>query len=232
MDASGDTAGRPIVVGIDGSISSEHALRWAAEVAASRQATLRIATVWSLPVAYWPLGAAAAYIDPAALAAEAGALVAHSMAELRDELGARAPKIEVVAVEGTPARELLQLAADASLLVLGTRGRGGFASLLLGSVTHACVHHSPIPVAVVGDDSPLEGAGDVVVGVDHSDGSKLALRWAVAEASRRGSRLVAVHGWQLPAGITSQGMSPPPVRDAELIADTDQMLTALVDEAL
>ncbi|MCU1455859.1 MAG: uspA3, partial [Acidimicrobiales bacterium] len=42
----------------------------------------------------------------------------------------------------------------------------------------------------------------------------------------------AVHGWQLPAGITSQGMSPPPVRDAELIADTDQMLTALVDEAL
>ena len=85
---------------------------------------------------------------------------------------------------------------------------------------------------MVSDDSPIEGGGDVVVGVDHSDGSKRALRWAVSEASRRGSRLVAVHGWQIPVGLPSQGMSPPPVFDDELIANAELMLSDLVDEAL
>ena len=81
-------------------------------------------------------------------------------------------------------------AEDAALLVVGARGRGGFASLLLGSVSQKVLHHATCPVAVIRagqEPSPRVGEGRIVVGVDGSRNADAALRWAIDEGRRRGA---------------------------------------------
>jgi nucleotide-binding universal stress UspA family protein len=92
--------------------------------------------------------------------------------------------------------ELVRAAAEARMLVVGHRGLGGFTGLLLGSVGVNASAHAPCPVAVVrGDPHP---GGQVVVGVDGSPESRLALTTAFGEAARRHARLLAVHAWAMP----------------------------------
>jgi nucleotide-binding universal stress UspA family protein len=95
---------------------------------------------------------------------------------------------------------LVEAAAGASMLVVGARGLGGFKSLLLGSVSQHCLHHARCPVAVVRGDGALHAPDRprVVVGVDGSEASAAAVRWAVDETQRRDADLVVVHAWQLP----------------------------------
>jgi nucleotide-binding universal stress UspA family protein len=99
-----------------------------------------------------------------------------------------------------PARALLAAAEQADLLVVGSRGLGGFRGLLLGSVSHQCLHHSPAPLAIVRAE-PTDAhtdAGRIVVGVDGSGPSRRALAWALAAARRRGAAVEAIHAWQAP----------------------------------
>jgi nucleotide-binding universal stress UspA family protein len=104
-------------------------------------------------------------------------------------------QVEKILVRDTASRALLDTAKGADLLVVGSRGRGGFSGLLLGSVSNQCVHHAPCPVAVVRETLDSSQRARIVVGVDGSDSGHEALTWAIAEAAARQHSLVAVAAW-------------------------------------
>lgn len=138
-----------IVVGVDGSVGARTALEFAAREAALRKARLRIVCAWEIPPAVYVGGFAPGLdqgtIDGFREGAEAVAREAVEAARLLQ------PGIEYEgeAVQGQPAEALLEEARDADLIVLGNRGHGGFASLLLGSVSHQVVQHALCPVTIV-----------------------------------------------------------------------------------
>jgi nucleotide-binding universal stress UspA family protein len=144
----GGTSGtKTVVVGVDGSDGSRRALHWAAAEAAARQDALELVHVWEAPEAYAPLGLGAYPLDPEPIHDAAKGLLEGLVAEARE----LAPGIEVRGelVEGPPAQGLLDAARTADLLVVGSRGLGGFKSLLLGSVSQRVVHHAPCPIVIV-----------------------------------------------------------------------------------
>jgi nucleotide-binding universal stress UspA family protein len=138
-----------IVVGIDGSAESKQALRWAAAEAKLRGAVLRVVHTW-----FFPYIAAGPGPDPV-LDAEVIENVRRTAEQLVDselaELGGETSGIDIerAVVEGAPAPALLEAAEGAALLVVGSRGRGGFTGLLLGSVSQQCAHHAPCPLVIV-----------------------------------------------------------------------------------
>jgi nucleotide-binding universal stress UspA family protein len=138
---------RKIVVGIDGSDGSRAALRWAHAEAELRRCPLEVVTAWQFPV-MTSLPAFGAVPPPDDLSGEAQASLE---AILRDEGVASTDGVPVTATvaEGSATAALLAAAADADLLVVGSRGHGGFTGLLLGSVSQQCTSHSPCPVVVV-----------------------------------------------------------------------------------
>jgi nucleotide-binding universal stress UspA family protein len=138
-----------IVVGIDGSSHSARALEWALNEAAIKHARLTVLTVHSVAVSGWSgnpilLPGDADDQEKARQAAEELTLKAAS------QLGEAQPaSVTVRAVIGFPAEELIKASGDADLLVVGSRGAGGFARLIVGSVSNQVVHHAHCPVAVV-----------------------------------------------------------------------------------
>jgi nucleotide-binding universal stress UspA family protein len=143
----GRTGRMPIVVGVDGSDGSRRALRWAADEAAARGDDLTLVYVWDRPQAYAPLGLGAYPIDAEPIQ-EAAQSVLDGFVEEARELAPDVP-VKGLLVEGPPAGALLDAARSADLLVVGSRGLGGFRSLLLGSVSHQVVQHAPCPVVIV-----------------------------------------------------------------------------------
>jgi nucleotide-binding universal stress UspA family protein len=134
-----------IVVGVDGSAYSLAALRWAIEEARLRGAKVRAVTAWSYPHVSTYHEAAHALKLP--LAEDAAAIFKHAVAEAAgDDPGV---EIETEVMESGPASALVEAAKDASLLVVGSRGLGGFRGLLLGSVSQQCAQHSPCPLVIV-----------------------------------------------------------------------------------
>jgi nucleotide-binding universal stress UspA family protein len=125
-----------------------------------------------------------------------------------------------------PAPGLLAAAGPADLLVVGARGHGGFRGLLLGSVSQQCLHHARGPIAVVRGAHP-EGGGHarVVVGVDGSEPSEAALRWAVADGAARKAVVQVVHAWDAPllygpvAGASGSDISAVESRARRLVDD-------------
>ena len=138
-----------IVVGVDGSAGSLHALRFAAEEARLRAARLHVVLAWEFPVslyagAAWPVPNGGTLGDFRSLAED----------RLREALDLAAPALEGLEVErslieGATVQVLLEAARDAALLVVGTRGHGGFVGLLLGSVSQQVAHHASCPVLIV-----------------------------------------------------------------------------------
>jgi nucleotide-binding universal stress UspA family protein len=136
-----------IVVGVDGSEHSLQALRWAADEARLRGSSLRVVGAFTTPLMSTGYEVAAPDPDDLRAAAEtmlSAAVDATSSAGLLDGLDVR-----VEALEGHPGERLIALSVDAELLVVGSRGHGGFIGLVLGSVTTYCVHHAECPVVVV-----------------------------------------------------------------------------------
>jgi nucleotide-binding universal stress UspA family protein len=192
------SAGKPIVVGVDGSESSTAAVAWAARTAAMRKTPLVLVSVVHVPAYYYSepylargygddlMNAGRAHLDSAAVLA----------AQAVDGL---APiDISTKLHEGQIADTLLQYSDDATMIVLGSRGLGEFTGALMGSVTVAVSSHSTAPVAVVRGRT-LDGRppteGPVVVGVDGSAVSEAAVAVAFEEAAARHATLVAVHVW-------------------------------------
>jgi nucleotide-binding universal stress UspA family protein len=136
-----------IVVGIDGSEHSRQVLGWAMREAALRQAPLTVLTVHEVAGNQWtgtPMVTAAdqPYEEKARAAAQ------ELVAEAAKGTGAPGSVI-VRAVSGMPARELIAASEDADLVVVGSRGGGGFAGLLMGSVSAQVAHHASCPVVVI-----------------------------------------------------------------------------------
>ncbi|MFP5071138.1 universal stress protein [Pseudonocardia nantongensis] len=137
-------SGLPVLLGVDGSPAGEAAIGPAFEWAARRAVPLRAVHAW-LDVTVAP--AAASLVDQEAWETEERALLAERLAGHPGEY----PEVEVqrVVVRDRPARALIDGSADAGLVVVGSRGRGGVAGLLLGSVGQAVLHHAHCPVLVV-----------------------------------------------------------------------------------
>lgn len=135
---------RPIVVGVDGGPDSLAALQWGAEYARAVNAPLIALTAYDLPTIYGPY-AMVGWESASEL--EAGA---RSMLEgaVQDTLGADSG-VQLVVRRGHPAESLVAESAEAGLVVMGSRGRGGFAGLLLGSVSQHVVAHAHCPVVVL-----------------------------------------------------------------------------------
>jgi nucleotide-binding universal stress UspA family protein len=190
----------PVVVGVDDSEGAARALRWAAAEALRTGAALRIVNAWQAPVATSYATISTPYLDPEPFAQGAKAIVRRAEEQISRELGEAAPPVAGATVQGPTATALLEAARDASLLVVGTRGRGGFASAVLGSVSTSCAHHTPAPLAIIGPDAPDPGSGDLVVGFDGSAGGRAALRWAVRDARTTGAKVRVVHGWTTAIG--------------------------------
>jgi nucleotide-binding universal stress UspA family protein len=134
-----------IVAGIDGSDGSLEALRWAAKEAGLRGADLLVVLAWQLPTAgpYLP----AVPLDVADWENGCREALRQAMNTVFGETWPAGVSAELR--EGPAARVLVDAGKDADLLVVGSRGHGGFVGALLGSVSSAVVHHAPCPVLVV-----------------------------------------------------------------------------------
>lgn len=218
-------AGR-IVVGVDGSAHARQALRFALAEAALRGARVEVVGSWAVP----PLAATGVGMIPAfdLLRSELGDSASEVLTrELADAADAAAGvEVEQRVAQGDAAAVLVEAAVGAELLVVGSRGRGGVTGTVLGSVSRACLHHAPCPVAVVHDAGPTERSR-IVVGVDGSPGASAALEWACAEARLRDVGVYAVCAYDEPWGIASLGMS-----SAAAVAELRTALAADAEGAL
>lgn len=138
-----------IVVGLDGSSNAHKALDWAMREAASRHAALTVLTVHEVMASAWTG-------TPVLLSGDADAVRQYrqaadeAVAKAASELGESQPaSVTVKAVNGFAAQELINASRDADLIVVGSRGAGGFASLLLGSISSQVVQHASCPVVTV-----------------------------------------------------------------------------------
>lgn len=135
-----------ILVGLDGSESAGAALEFAVEEAALRGAALKVVTAWELPTMEQPLKRSMPQTF-AGLQSQAEVIVAEAVERVK-ELDPDVP-CEGMALEGRPQTVLLDEAEGAVLAVVGRRGQGGLALLLMGSVSRHVVDHAPCPVVVV-----------------------------------------------------------------------------------
>lgn len=143
-----------IIVGIDGSSHSRKALEWAAREAGMRHVPLTVLTVHQAVAGY--LTPAVAYPGDAELTAKARDAAQKETDEVLDALGDDTPRpasVTVRSLNGLPAEEILGSAPDADMIVVGSRGAGGFKQLLMGSVSSQVTHHARCPVVVVPQDS-------------------------------------------------------------------------------
>jgi nucleotide-binding universal stress UspA family protein len=214
-----------IIVGVDGSEGAKHALAWAAHEGQLHGWPVTAVMAWGWLAEHRAVVGDG--FDPRFTEREA---VAALDAYVTDALGpSPAVTVERRTVEDLAPRALLEASSDAHLLVVGTRGLGGFRGLLLGSVSNQCLHYAACPTAVVGRDDEIgePAGGRVVVGIDGSEAAGRALTWAVEEARLRQASLEVVHAWQMPgaSGYPLTGVSV----DPSLFADAAR---ATLDSAM
>ncbi|PWI13494.1 hypothetical protein DI272_04615 [Streptomyces sp. Act143] len=215
----------PVIAAVDGSDDSRRALDWALDAARRRRAPLRVVHVrqyaaWTQPDVL-VAGPPAPDDDPV-------------LDEVRDRLAdvADRPVTEYLALEGAPSAVVPGLGSTAQLLVLGSRGRGGFAGLLLGSNGMAAARDAECPVVVVPrpgrevhDGAAAEPGPRVVVGLQVEAPDEATLAFAHTEAALRGARLqvVAAYQWPLLAWAVP-GELVPPVIDQDAVENETRTL--------
>ena len=189
-------AAKPIVAGTDGSEESLRAVDWAAREATLRGAPLRIVSAASLLPRMTPRAGSAEYDDVTdvlvkdrdralAAAAERAAKMAPGLLIDADQL------------TGAPAEAVTESGAGALMLVVGSRGRGAFTAMLLGSVSRYVANHASCPVVVVRDATTATHR-QVGIGIGDLDHCSDSLTFAFEEASLRKASLLAIHAWHAP----------------------------------
>lgn len=216
-----------LLAGIDGSPQSTAAARWAAGEAVRRGLGLRLvhAQTWLDDIHAGP-----------AQPTDVRALTLRMLSDAQQDIRRSHPGLEVLAEligtgdpAGDPADELAGAAGAAELLVLGSRGYGGFTGLLIGSVGLAVAARCEVPTVLVrntGTERPGPAGGEIVLGVDTRSPSDDVIDFAFQQASRHGAVLRAVHGWAPPPVWGYAGWVPPQAEadqfraiEAELLAD-------------
>ncbi|MDM4718218.1 universal stress protein [Micromonospora sp. WMMA1363] len=207
-------SGTEILVGYDGSPDAGRALDWALDEAGRSGRTVRLAYVFEwLTVAHWIGPGVAPGVWP-----DDGARQRVEELVRRAAADAARPGLTVTGVvyDGPPALVLQEQSARAGLVVLGTRGHGGFGGLLAGSTTVSVTAHAHCPVVVVRGNTAARGR-HIAVGVDASEQSLLALGFAFEQAAARKVPLHVVRAWHLPPG-----QRPPAGPDARAAARADR----------
>lgn len=141
-----------VLVGVDSSPASAQALRFAIEESRLRGVPLRVLHAWQLPflpTSQDPFLAGTLYETPAIDPGELRQLAQSQLDQIVSSVDAHGVELQPVLAEGGAAGALVEASAEAELLVVGSRGHGGFSGLLLGSVSHACAQHAHCPVVIV-----------------------------------------------------------------------------------
>ncbi|SOJ55671.1 Universal stress protein [Mycobacterium simulans] len=187
-----------VVVGVDGSPASNAAVSWAARDAAMRNIPLTVVHVVNTDVATWPPmpypGTWAVWQE------DEGRKVIAAAVKIAEEAAAPDHTLTINSeiVFSIPVPTMVEMSAEAELMVVGSSGHGAIARVLLGSVSSSVVRRANCPVAVIHDEDPLmphPQHAPVLVGIDGSPTSELATAVAFDEASRRGVELIALHAW-------------------------------------
>jgi len=184
-------ATRPVVVGVDGSEESLRAAEWAAMEARRHGSPLRIVSAPAMPPSMYAYDAA-----PQTVAKVLGSVPRRALGEAITRCGEVAPDLLIDAdlLTGPPALAVTGSGSGALMLVVGARGAGGFAAMLLGSVSRYAAMHASCPVVVVREETGAVHR-EVVVGIREPHDTSVMLPFAFEEAALRGATLVAVHAW-------------------------------------
>ncbi len=222
------TETRALVVGVDGSASSTAALDWAAGEAERRHLPLRVVHAFTIPVYGGDGGVEVLYssADIDAARAHHESLVAEQVEPAR--AGHPGLAVETRVHTGPATAVLLEEAQTADLVVLGSRGAGSLAALMLGSVAHAVSHRSPCPVVLVSGKAGHPDVRRIVVGTDGSSASAEAVDWAAREATLWDAELTVVHVWDHPyVGVRTGPSEPVELMEldaAKVLASSVEML--------
>jgi nucleotide-binding universal stress UspA family protein len=210
---------QPVIAAVDGSDDSLRALEWAVEAAQLREAPLRVIHVRQY----------AAWAPAEVLAADTGHDPVLDDVRAWMERRGETPETKYTGLVGLPSAVLPQQSATAQLLVLGSRGRGGFKSLLLGSSGLAAARDAECPVVVVprpgreaAAEAPIAAGPRVVVGLNVDSPDEVTLAFAFAEAALRGAALqvVAAYPWPVQTWATPVEFVQPVVDEEAIVAET------------
>nr|WP_308801069.1 universal stress protein [Streptomyces polyasparticus] len=216
---------RVLVVGVDGSEHSLQALDWAAEEAVRRGTELRIVhgSSWE-----WYEGHEPSFgISRGSVRAYADRIVAQAAERARRRTVSA--KVTTQVLPEDPAAALIRMSREAGAVVVGSRGHGELAGLLLGSVGLTVSAHAESPVIVVrgGEKNRTGGFRTVAVGIDEAEGAAPVLEFAFAAAAQRGAAVRAVHAWRCPAHDVADYP-----RSADVVEPHRQSAEALLDKTL
>ncbi|WP_353708499.1 universal stress protein [Cellulosimicrobium sp. ES-005] len=228
-----------VLVGVDGSAPSLHALDWAAAYALRVGWPLHIVCTYSLPsFTAASLDGGYAALDDSAI--QEGARAVLEEARARSE--AAGVRTTATVTTGDAAGVLVEMSREHSLVVVGTRGRGGFTERLLGTVSSALPAHAHCPTVVVpyrSEAKSEEGAPQepltvkplrrIVVGVDGSPSAEIALRHAIRQAQAWDAELVAVAGVPVGAGAGLLAWLPASIDHEQVLADITEGLNVIID---
>lgn len=180
-----------VFIGVDGSSAADRALRWGVTEARMRDADVELVHAYVIH----PYASMFGERDRELAQARLDETIERNQVHLAG-VGWSATLIDAA---GVAAAALLDAAREAELIVVGSRGAGGFPRLRLGTTSYRVAAHAPAPVAVVPDSPDVDdGSRPLLVGIDDSPVSRRALHWAVEEAARRDTEVLALHSYLLP----------------------------------
>jgi nucleotide-binding universal stress UspA family protein len=221
-------ATRPVLVGVDGSEESLRAVEWAARQAKRQKSPLRIVSAPAM------LPRMRAQVDPVTVANALRGMSAQALAAAltRSEEVAPGLPVRTGLLSGPPAVALAAAARDASMLVVGARGIGGFTAMILGSVSRYVAAHAACPVIVVRQDTSAVHRR-IAVGIRETENGTAALAFAFEEAALRDADLVAVHAmpW-FPSAlhVPGPGRGTRQAADEEVLAEAASQLAGMLSE--
>ena len=219
----------PVVVGVDGSEESLLAAEWAAMEAKRHRLPLRIVSAPAMPPRIQAYQVSPAVAD----ALRAAAIRSLRTAVARAEEVAPGLEITTDLLSGPPAVAVAGSGSSAAVLVVGARGAGGFAAMILGSVSRYAAIRARCPVIVV-RQATMAVHHEIAVGIRDSQSASEALTFAFEEAAARHADLVAVHAWHwFPSALAGQadheGVMHAPMHPDQMSAEAARSLSAALD---
>ena len=208
-----------IVVGVDPSAHAAAAVSWAAREAADRGMPLHLINALGLPPGDRGMPLPGSYAEAGRTAS--GLLLRHLASVVADQYPQLAVTSEVS--ETGAAESLVALGGEDDLLVTGTRGHGGFAGLLLGSVSLKTAVHAHCPAVVVRGHEKTAPSLELVLGVEGGE-SEAPIRFAFESCERLGARLLVVRAWLSAPSYAGYYLTSAPATDAEQFDDVEKLV--------